>query len=74
MWVEVEHKELSARRQCGLLGINRSSVYYRPVGVDDSTLKLMHQLDKQYTETLFYDVLKMTEHLRPQGICLTQNE
>jgi putative transposase len=25
---------------------------------------LMHELDKQYTETPFYGVLKMTEHLR----------
>ena len=67
MWVETEHKELSVRRQCGLLGINRSSLYYRPAGVDDFTLKLMHELDKQYTETPFYGVLKMTEHLRSLG-------
>ena len=67
MWVETEHTELSVRRQCGLLGINRSSLYYRPVGIDDFTLKLMHELDKQYTETPFYGVLKMTEHLRSLG-------
>jgi len=67
MWVEAEHRELSIRRQCDLLGLNRSSLYYRPVGVDDFTLKLMHELDKQYTETPFYGVLKMTEHLRSLG-------
>jgi len=67
MWIEAKHKELSVRRQCGLLGINRSSLYYRPVGVDDFTLKLMHELDKQYTDTPFYGVLKMTEHLRSLG-------
>ncbi len=67
MWIEPEHKELSVRRQCGLLGINRSSLYYRPAGVDEFTLKLMHELDKQYTETPFYGVLKMTEHLRSLG-------
>lgn len=64
MWREPEHPELSIRKQCGLLGINRSSLYYRPVGVDDYTLLLMHELDRQYTETPFYGVLKMTEHLR----------
>jgi len=64
MWSEPEHPELSIRKQCGLLGINRSSLYYRPVGVDDYTLLLMHELDRQYTETPFYGVLKMTEHLR----------
>jgi len=67
MWIEPEHKELSVRRQCRLLGINRSSLYYRPAGIDDFTLKLMHELDKQYTETPFYGVLKMTEHLRSLG-------
>jgi len=64
MWIEPEHPELSLRKQCGLLGINRSSLYYRPVEIDDYALTLMHELDKQYTETPFYGVLKMTEHLR----------
>ena len=66
-WVENEHQALSVRRQCSLLGINRSSLYYRSVGIDDFTLMLMHELDKQYTETPFYGVLKMTEHLRSLG-------
>lgn len=50
-----------------MLGINRSSLYYRSVGVDSYNLALMHELDKQYTETPFYGVLKMTEHLRLLG-------
>ncbi len=50
-----------------MLGINRSSLYYRPVGIDAYTLLLMHELDKQYTETPFYGVLKMTEHLNLLG-------
>jgi putative transposase len=67
MWIEPEHSDLSVRQQCGLLGINRSSLYYRPVGIDASTVELMHALDQQYTETPFYGVLKMTEHLRTLG-------
>lgn len=67
MWIEPEHSELSIRQQCDVLGINRSSWYYRPVGIDDYTLMLMHELDKQYTETPFYGVLKMTEQLRLLG-------
>ena len=67
MWLEPEHVELSIRKQCCLLSINRSSLYYRPVGIDDYSLMLMHELDKQYTETPFYGVLKMTQHLRSQG-------
>ena len=67
MWLEKGHSELSIRQQCRLLDINRSSLYYRPVGIDDYTLMLMHELDKQYTETPFYGVPKMTEHLRLLG-------
>ncbi len=67
MWLEPERSDLSIRQQCSLLGINRSSLYYRPVGIDAYTLLLMHELDKQYTETPFYGVLKMTEHLRLLG-------
>jgi len=67
MYIEPGHSELSIRQQCGLLGINRSSLYYRPVGIDAYTLMLMHELDQQYTETPFYGVLKMTQHLMNLG-------
>src|SRR5512132_3954098 len=30
--VEVNHPELSVRRQCELLGLNRSTFYYEPTG------------------------------------------
>ena len=55
------------RKQCELLGINRSSLYYRAVGINDYKLLLMNELDKQYTKTPFYGVLKMTHHLRMLG-------
>jgi len=67
MWIEPDCPKLSQRQQCSLLGINRSSLYYHPVGMDEYSVQLMHELDKQYTETPFYGVLKMTEHLRHQG-------
>lgn len=57
----------SLRQQCRLLGVNRSSLYYQPVGESDENLLLMRLLDEQYTRTPFYGVLKMTEWLRLQG-------
>jgi len=51
----VEHDgELSVRRQCELLGVTRSSVYYQPVGESDANLKLMRRIDEEYTEHPFY--------------------
>jgi putative transposase len=47
-----------------LLGINRSTVYYRPIGISGRDHELMNLLDEQYTKTPFYGVIKMTEYLR----------
>ena len=30
-WVELEHPQISIRRQCALLGLSRASLYYEPV-------------------------------------------
>ncbi len=67
MWIEPEHSMLSLRQQCELLGMNRSSWYYQPVGESDYNLLLMRELDEQYTNTPFYGVLRMTTHLRRLG-------
>jgi putative transposase len=65
--VEWEHPELSIRRQCALLGLPRSSLYYRPGGESDDNLHLMRLLDEQYTATPFYGVRRMTAWLRTHG-------
>lgn len=60
-------RDLSLRTQCGLLGVNRSGLYYEPVPVSDENLLYMRLLDEQYTEDPTYGVLRMTAHLRRQG-------
>lgn len=67
MWIEPEDAVLSLRKQCELLGMNRSSWYYQPAGESDYNLLLMRELDEQYTKTPFYGVLRMTTHLRRLG-------
>jgi hypothetical protein len=39
--VDREHQELSLVRQCALLGISRSSLYYQPAPVGEEDLELM---------------------------------
>lgn len=63
-WVEPEHPELSIRRQCELLGLNRASYYYQPATVSDLNLKLMNMIDEQYTKTPFYGWRRMATYLR----------
>lgn len=58
--------EFSVRRQCAILGFNRSTYYYAPVPRSAETVTLLQLLDQQYTATPFYGVNKMTQCLREQ--------
>jgi len=49
-----ENTDLSLTRQCKLLKISRSSIYYTPVGVNAETLKLMHEIDRIFTKYPFF--------------------
>jgi putative transposase len=65
--VDRGHADISVRRQCELLGINRSGLYYDPLGESRENLTLMRLLDEQYTRTPFYGSRKMVEWLGMQG-------
>ncbi len=54
-------------RQCQLLGINRSTIYYAPRAESDEDVELMRLLDAQYTETPFYGYRRMTVYLQNLG-------
>jgi len=65
--LEPDNAAFSLRQQCDLLGINRSSLYYQPLGESEENLLLMRLLDEQYTQTPYYGVLRMQAHLRTLG-------
>jgi putative transposase len=65
--VEREHPEISVRRQCELLGVNRSGLYYQPVGESEANLGLMRLIDQEYTRHPFYGSRRMTGWLCGQG-------
>lgn len=56
------------RKQCVLLGLNRSTLYYKPKPTSEKDLNLMRLLDEQQTETPFYGVVKMTKAMQNKGI------
>jgi putative transposase len=58
---------LSVRRQCELLGLNRSTRYYRPAPATADDLRLMRRIDEQYTARPFYGSRRMTAWLVQQG-------
>jgi putative transposase len=65
--VEPEHAEISVRRQCELLGVNRSGLYYQPVGESEENLMLMRLIDEEYTRHPFYGSRRMLVWLCSQG-------
>ena len=54
-------------RQCALLGISRTSVYYQTREVNEYDLDLMALIDRQYLKTPFYGSRRMRASLRRQG-------
>ena len=65
--IDSGHSRLSLRRQCQLLGLGRSGLYYDPRPESAENLELMRLLDEQYTRTPFYGIRRMTAWLRAQG-------
>lgn len=65
--LEPEHKELSIRRQCELLDINRSNIYYVKRLPDEEELKLMRKVDEIYTKYPFFGTRQMVSYLRLRG-------
>ncbi|MGB6745540.1 MAG: IS3 family transposase [Terracidiphilus sp.] len=64
--VDVDHDAISVRRQCELLGVNRASVYYTPLGESEENLRLMRLIDQQYTRTPFFGSRRITAWLREE--------
>jgi len=71
--MEHDGGQLSVRRQCGLLDLTRSVVYYTSQRDDRDDLALMRLLDEQYTQTPCYGVEKMTEAMHRRGIRIGHN-
>ena len=65
--MEWDHEGLSIRRQCDLLGLNRSTLYYPGLGESEENLRLMRLIDEQYLSCPFYGSRRMTIWLRLLG-------
>jgi putative transposase len=65
--VEPAQEQISLRRQCQLLGLHRSGLYYSAQPESAESLELMRLLDEQYTRCPFYGVRRMTAWLQQQG-------
>lgn len=62
--------ELSQRRQCELLTIHRSGLYYQPAAETEENLFLLRLMDEQYLHTPFYGKLRLREWLKGEGFTI----
>ncbi|WP_420634259.1 IS3 family transposase [Candidatus Palauibacter sp.] len=58
---------LSLSRQCALVGVSRSSLYYRPRGESAENLALMRRIDELHMAYPFYGSRQLVRHLRREG-------
>lgn len=65
--VEPGNEKVSVLRQCELLGLNRTGLYYRARGENARDGELMRLIDEQYTRTPFYGYRRMTVCLQQLG-------
>ena len=59
--------ELSQRRQCALLQLSRSTLYYQPKGESAENLRFMEIIDKQFLETPWYGSRQMARYMKRKG-------
>ncbi len=69
--IQPRHK-LSQSRQCQLLSMARSRLYYQAQGESPFNQKLMRLIDKQYLLTPFYGSRQMANYLGREGYCVSR--
>jgi putative transposase len=62
--IDRNNKRLSISRQAKLLGLNRTSIYYKPVQVSDEEYRLKRIIDEVYTAHPEYGYRRMTAVLK----------
>ncbi len=65
--IETE-SELSIVRQCELLGLCRSSLYYQPQPVSEADLALMRRIDELHLAHPFLGARRLARMLQREGV------
>jgi putative transposase len=65
--IDRERREPSVRRQCELLRLSRSGLYYEPEPTSLEQLALMRRIDELHLKYPFYGSRKLSDALRKEG-------
>ena len=66
--IEPKHPGLSLRRQCTLLNINRSTLYYDAKALDIDDISLLNEIRDVWEKLPFYGYRRITKELQGNGI------
>ena len=67
--IDKSNNKLSIRKQCALLGVNRSRVYYKAASIGERDLSMTNFIDTEFTAHPFTGVERMVEMLwREKGL------
>jgi putative transposase len=64
---------VSKTSQCKLLGVNRSSYYYKPKPMSQRNIKILHAMDEIYTDNPDYGYRFIYEQLKENGYSIGIN-
>jgi len=67
-----DDRDLPLSIQADLLGLNRSSLYYRPVTPSADEIALKHRIDEIYTQWPFYGSRRITAQLKRDGFTVNR--
>ena len=73
-WVDASDVTLSVRRQCELLGLHRSNLYYEPVPESADNLTLMRLIDEEYLRHPFLGSRRMELYLEQLGYVISRKK
>ena len=65
--IRSNHKILSIRKQCDILSVPRSSLYYQPIPEKPENIKMMHLMDRHLVAHPTEGVVSMVDMLRDLG-------
>ena len=65
--IKLGHKVLSVRKQCDILSVPRSSLYYQPMQEKPENVKMMHLMDRHLLTHQTEGVLSMVDMLKDLG-------
>lgn len=62
------NKDMSLVKQCGLIELNRSTLYYEPMPYSEAEMSLFNEIDLVYTEMPYYGHRKIWQELLRRGL------